>query len=149
MALGAPPRRRRQIVRGDRTRLRVHHNVGTGKLRLDSGLGPIGDLVTPLQRLVRIEDQSQVYEKSGPATAHAHLLDLAHVSDLGRVRNVPAQLRRYGIQQLVDRLASQLQADPHHHARHTERGHRIGLGQPRYFKLVCRQHTQQPEKHDQ
>ena len=132
VAFGPPARHRRQIVGGNRAGLHVHHNVGMGKLRLYGGLGPISDLVASLQRLARIEDQGQVHEDAGPAAAHAHLPHFAHIGDLGRGRDALAQLRGHGIQQVGDRFASQLQTDPDHHHRHTQRSNRIGLGQPSY-----------------
>ena len=66
----------------------------------------------------------------------------------GGVRHLVAQIVGDAVQEVVDRLLAQFQADPDHDSGHAQGGDRVGVGQPRQIEGLRRQHAQQSQKHD-
>ena len=150
----APPGGKDADLRGDVVvaqgqRLGVDHHVGVGHDGAD-GLGRlVGDFVGPLEadRMAHRERDVGKHLRSGPP--HADLrdrLDAVHLP--GRTGHLVAKIVGDAVQEVVDRLLAQLQADPDHDSGHGQGGDRVGAGQPRQIEVLRRQHAQQSEEHD-
>ena len=105
--------------------------------------------MTALQGFRLVHHQRQVHEGFGAASSHAHVPDRAHARDLGQRRDTRGDVGRHGVEQIVDGLLAQSEADQEHHQGDAERCHGVGLGQPGNAEVVRGQHAGQAEQHDQ
>ncbi len=136
------PDDRRNVFFARRGRLDVHDHVGIRQDGLDRVLGPVGDVVRPLESLAARDGDRQVGENLRAAAAQSGAKNALDAGHAARRRNdFFVQPARHAVEQVVHRFFTEPEADPNDNGGDNQGCGGVGVDESGHVEPRARQHA--------